>query len=247
MRDPLLRSVSLEARGLWIDMLCVMAENDPRGYFQINGEAPSETQSCRMLGCTGEELRRGLEELRRSGVFSVTSNGVIYSRRMVKDDQLIKIRQKCGKMGGNPMLKKGHKNPYYNSELPILVNQKDNQTHNQQVNQVDKQKITPSYSLSSSSSKEEKKESTKEKKARDGPEKCLFGHLLLLPEEYEKLKKRYNGRFDAVLDYMNLKIESKGLKEWRKQYKSDYATILVWDDRGWLPETAKKEVSIFDY
>ena len=32
-KDPALRSVSLAARGLWIDMLCLMFEGDHRGYL----------------------------------------------------------------------------------------------------------------------------------------------------------------------------------------------------------------------
>jgi hypothetical protein len=144
MKDPELRSVSLEARGLWIDVLCMMAESDPRGYLQISGNAPSDTQLARMVGCTKEELSRGLSELSAAGVFSVTKTGVIFSRRMVRDDNIIKIRQKCGRMGGNPGFKKGKTNPYYDSTKDKQDKQTDKQTDNQ--------KITPS----SSSSKKEK-------------------------------------------------------------------------------------------
>jgi hypothetical protein len=35
MKDPALRSVSLEARGLWIDMLCLLFESGRRGYSNI--------------------------------------------------------------------------------------------------------------------------------------------------------------------------------------------------------------------
>lgn len=148
MKDPELRSVSLHARGLWIDLLCMMSESDPRGYLQINGKAPSETQLARMVGCTEEEISRGLSELSAAGVFSSTKTGVIFSRRMVKDDNLIKIRKKCGKMGGNPAFKRGLPNPYYDTQNEREDKQKDNQIDKQ----TDNQKITPSSSSSSSKS-----------------------------------------------------------------------------------------------
>jgi hypothetical protein len=142
MKDPELRSVSLEARGLWIDLLCMMSESVPRGYLQINGKAPSETQIARMVGCSMEEISRGLCELSNAGVFSTTKAGVIFSRRMVKDNHLIDVRRKCGKMGGNPAFNRGKSNPYYNS----IKDKQDKQTDKQ----TDNQKITPSSSSSSS-------------------------------------------------------------------------------------------------
>jgi hypothetical protein len=82
--------------------------------------------------------------------------------------------------------------------------------------------------------KEERKEDEKTL-----PEKKLFGHLLLTEDEHEKLKVKYNSHFQELLDYMNLKIESKGIKKWRKEYESDYATIGVWERKGYFPEKIK--------
>jgi hypothetical protein len=100
-----------------------------------------------MVGCSEGELSRGLSELSAAGVYSVTKAGVIFSRRMVRDENLSKIRQKAGKMGGNPAFKKGESNPYYKiSKISKPDNQKITTPHNQ--------KITPS---SSSSIKENNK------------------------------------------------------------------------------------------
>jgi hypothetical protein len=45
MKDPGLRSVSLEARGLWIDILCLIFESGRRGYLQhATGKAVSGEQ-----------------------------------------------------------------------------------------------------------------------------------------------------------------------------------------------------------
>jgi hypothetical protein len=52
MKDPALRSVSIAARGLWIDMLCLMHESDRRGYLQhATGKPVTAEQLARMTGC----------------------------------------------------------------------------------------------------------------------------------------------------------------------------------------------------
>lgn len=158
MKDPALRSISPLARGVWMDILCVMFESEKRGYLQINGKAPSEEQIARMVGCSGDEISRAMSELREASVFSTTANGVIYSRRIVRDEEIRNKRSKSGTLGGNPSFQKGKPNPYY---------EKDKQNDNQE----DKQKITPSSSSSSSSSKELKDKETKppEKPPADHP------------------------------------------------------------------------------
>ncbi len=59
-----------------------------------------------MTGCSAEEVTRLLAELQSSGVFSCTDDGVIYCRRMIREEGK---REKCGeagrKGGGNPTFK----------------------------------------------------------------------------------------------------------------------------------------------
>lgn len=106
MKDPSVRSLSYAARGLWTDMLCLMHASDRRGYLQLNGKPVTAEQLARMTGGSTDEVSRLLQELENSGVFSCTDHGVIYSRRMVRDE---KKRQKCSvagrKGGGNPKLR----------------------------------------------------------------------------------------------------------------------------------------------
>jgi hypothetical protein len=86
MKDPALRSVSLEARGLWMDMLCLMHESTRRGYLQHStGKPMSHEQIARMSGCSPEVCARLLEELEETGVFSRENDGTIYSRRMARE------------------------------------------------------------------------------------------------------------------------------------------------------------------
>ena len=45
MKDPGLRSVSLEARGLWIDMLCLLFESGRRATSNTRPANRSQTNS----------------------------------------------------------------------------------------------------------------------------------------------------------------------------------------------------------
>ena len=108
LKDPALRACSLSARGLWIDLLCLMHESDRRGYLQhATGKPVSLEQAARMTGGSTDEVSRLLQELEDSGVFSRLKDGTIYSRRMVADEHKRAACRDAGRRGGNPTLK-GH-------------------------------------------------------------------------------------------------------------------------------------------
>lgn len=111
LRDPALRSVTSGARGLWIDMLCLMWDCVPRGYLQtMSGKPFTAEMICRMSGnISKDEVDRWLAELEDSGVLSRSTSGVFYSRRMVRDEHKRTLCQEAGKLGGNPTLKGGSK------------------------------------------------------------------------------------------------------------------------------------------
>jgi hypothetical protein len=100
--DPRLRMCSLEARGLWIEMICLMHEANPRGHLLINGIAPTEAQLGVLVGSL--PVKDLLDELERIGVFSRTIEGVIYSRKMTRDDAKSETARVNGSLGGNPAL-----------------------------------------------------------------------------------------------------------------------------------------------
>ncbi len=83
--DQALRAVSVAARGLWIEMLCVMHEAQPYGHLILAGQAVSNDVLARVAGLGAEECGALIAELESAGVLSRTRKGVIYSRRMVKD------------------------------------------------------------------------------------------------------------------------------------------------------------------
>ncbi len=98
-KDSALQSCSVAARGLWIEMLCIMNECKPYGHLAINGKAMSVAQLARLIGETEKVVKGLLNELESAGVFSRTEQGGIYSRRMVNDEQLRNIRAEGGKGG----------------------------------------------------------------------------------------------------------------------------------------------------
>jgi hypothetical protein len=104
--DSQLRLCSLEARGLWIDLLGFMHEAVPRGFLLINGEQPTDEELADLCGIRKvATVTRCLAELERRQVFSRDEAGRIYSRRMVRDEETALRDKANGRDGGNPLLK----------------------------------------------------------------------------------------------------------------------------------------------
>ncbi len=130
LRDTALRSCSTGARGLWMDMICFMHEGTPYGHLKVGDKVILPSNLARMVGDSAEVVSDWLLELSQAGVYETTEDGVIYSKRMIRDENLRQIRAAGGSKGGNPALMDKVK-----------------------VNLEDKQKSTPSSSSSSTSSK----------------------------------------------------------------------------------------------
>lgn len=122
--DPKLRMCSLAARGLWADILSLMHEAEPYGHLLIAGSAPTDKQLATLVGATEREVKAAISELRDAGVFSIGDNGVVYSRRMVRDYAKAKQDRDNGLGGGNPKLK-GGVNPPDNPECDVGVKGED--------------------------------------------------------------------------------------------------------------------------
>ncbi|SKA88947.1 hypothetical protein SAMN02745166_01512 [Prosthecobacter debontii] len=128
-KDPAVQSLDYETRGVWFEILCLMHESEERGVLLLNGQVMPEDALARLLGLDKQILTNHLTKLVTYGVAKRReSDGAIFNKRMVNDEELRKVRQNAGKKGGNP----------------LLVKQK-------QTTQ-DKQILTPSSSSSSSSS-----------------------------------------------------------------------------------------------
>jgi hypothetical protein len=118
--DPKLRMCSIGARGLWVEMLCVMHEAEPYGYLVSNCHAITSRQMAGLAGITAGECMKYLLELASAGVYSLDEEK-IFSRRMVRDKAKADADRENGKGGGNPKLKgpvNGGDNPPDKAQKP---------------------------------------------------------------------------------------------------------------------------------
>lgn len=102
--DPRLKMCSMAARGLWIEMICLMHEATPYGHLLINGQSLTDAQLGALVGAPPDQIAALLGELEAAGVFSRTRAGVIYSRKLTRLDKKAAIARNNGRKGGNPSL-----------------------------------------------------------------------------------------------------------------------------------------------
>lgn len=100
-RDTALQTCPLEARGLWWELCCVMHDGDPYGHLAIRGRPITDDRAAAMIGIPVAQYRRLLVELEEAGVPSRTEDGVLYSRRMVRDEHIRTVRAAAGSKGGS--------------------------------------------------------------------------------------------------------------------------------------------------
>lgn len=106
LSDPGVRACSYAARGLWMDMLCIMAAADPIGYLVVNGRPLDAAGVARLTGGQLPEVETLLTELDRNGVYSRDRAKRVYSRRLVRDAKRSAECRDNGVKGGNPSLRK---------------------------------------------------------------------------------------------------------------------------------------------
>lgn len=100
-RDSALQSCSVAARGLWIELMCVMHDCEPYGVLSVNGKAMSASQLSRLVGEQEKVVTRLLSELEDAGVCSRDEQGRLFSRRMVKDEAVRESRANGGHAGAD--------------------------------------------------------------------------------------------------------------------------------------------------
>lgn len=103
MKDPELGFCSLFARGLLMDLLCLMFEAKERGYLSKPDGTPRSNEQIvdAVRGGSREEKLEALAELEASGVLSRDNRGVLFSRRMARLGEISQARSKAGSKGGS--------------------------------------------------------------------------------------------------------------------------------------------------
>jgi hypothetical protein len=234
LRDTALRTCSTGARGLWMDMICFMHEGNPYGYLKVGNKVILSKDLARMVGEDLRLVEEWLNELKEAGVYDI-DDGAICSRRMIRDENLRKIRAEGGKLGGNPKLKDNHKD-----------------------NLEDKQKTTPSSSSSSSSTNisievakaPKAKRLSLEELPKEWEEFCKTERKDLNPIEV----------FNQFRDYWIAQGGQKGAKldwfatwrNWVRNQRSQNIVSKQMDDKSWMfsnqgIEAKAKELGVNDY
>lgn len=103
-KDEGLQCCSLAAQGLWFRMLAIMADAEPIGHLVI-GEVKFPVAQLAARACvTVEEVQKLIDELEFWRVFSRVRggrmHGVIFCRRMVRENDLYLKRRDAGATGG---------------------------------------------------------------------------------------------------------------------------------------------------
>lgn len=130
LSDLGLRSLPMAARGLWADLMCLMHDGKPYGHLTIDGHPMDDDTAARLVGLAVKEYRGLLAEIERRKVSSRTEAGVLFSRRMVRDEELRQLRADVGSIGGAKTQARGKRfaqaKPQANIEQTI--NQRGQQT-----------------------------------------------------------------------------------------------------------------------
>ena len=103
MKDPELRFCSVFARGLLVDLLCILFEANEQGYASNpDGTARTDEQIVDAVsGGSQAEKLAALSELEKSGVLSRDNRGVLFSRRIARLAELSAARKQNGSKGGS--------------------------------------------------------------------------------------------------------------------------------------------------
>lgn len=137
-KDTGVQSLDYHSRGVWFEILCLMHESENRGVLTLNGSAMTDAALARLLGISEDLLKQNLTTLVNHGVTSRDPvNGALVCRRMVRDENLRKIRANSGKQGGNPVLLK---------QIPT-THLKQIPTPSSSSSSSDKKKAAPAFSL----------------------------------------------------------------------------------------------------
>lgn len=103
---PEVRALQPDLRGLWFDLICYMWQSPIRGVMvKPDGTPYTEAEIIRMVGLDNNGSNGWLKILLSNGVCRQREDGAIYSRFMLRQEEIKKQSKINGGLGGNPSLK----------------------------------------------------------------------------------------------------------------------------------------------
>lgn len=100
LKDADLGGCSPAARGVWMDVLCLMFECDERGVLISNGLIWDLLKLSRVVRGDSTANLAVLRELEGAGVLHRRKDGAYCSARLVRDERLRQVRARAGCAGG---------------------------------------------------------------------------------------------------------------------------------------------------
>jgi hypothetical protein len=241
LRDPV-SGCSLAAQGLWLRMMIVAHDSECYGHLSQNGTPMPPDSIARRCGCESVEQYSSLiSELREAGVPSRTPEGIIFSRRMVRDEALRDIRAS----GGSESLKKSRvQQPKNNTSKDTAKDGrkdiakdggKDTPDQSQNEPSGPSLGVSPSSSSSASSSPQKVKTSCAAPSKSDGTAQQ--------PVQQPVITLTLN-------DKSEYPITETRVEEWRNLYPGVDVMQELRNMRGWLsanPERVKTQRGVLRF
>jgi len=97
--DQEIRLLTPSERCVWFEMIGMMWQSDRRGFLLVGGKTPTLSTIANLIRISREDLDSALKSLEDLNVFSVTEDGIFYSRRILKDLERSESKSKSGKKG----------------------------------------------------------------------------------------------------------------------------------------------------
>lgn len=87
LNDINLQSCDLAAQGLWINLIAIMHKSEQIGYLVINGRPMTVCDIAKRVGIRKDRAERLLQKLIDNDVCSVNEEGVVFCRRIVREEK----------------------------------------------------------------------------------------------------------------------------------------------------------------
>lgn len=92
---------SLGARGLLVEMMAIMHEAEPYGYLIVAGKALDDASLAKQVGAPRKVVEGFRTELERGAVIKRNEFGVLFSPRMIRDEDIRLKRANGGKLSAD--------------------------------------------------------------------------------------------------------------------------------------------------
>lgn len=217
-KAPDIRSLSLEERCLWFEMLCLMWESPRRGFLTVDGKSPLDDNTLgRMLGEQNFVITKIKQVLEQKNIYSIEeTTGIIFNRRMVRDEEIRISRSKAGVLGMGKRYKKD-----------VCYNKSGNKTiTNGITNGITNADNDNDIDIDNNIKRKRKRDAREKEKKEE--KKIYLDFVYLTDEEYKNLLNRFGSEAEVAerIERLNNYIGSKGVK-----YASHYHTILSWSKK----------------